>query len=265
MLGRKKKVEAPTYKMIKVESLKTGNYQRELNMARVKKYSLKFDWDVFGVPLVSFRNKEPYVVDGQHRVELLKLMGIEEVLCQVICGLSYEEEAEKFVKLNSERGSLTYNQKFHGRVESKDKSALKLVEIFKDKGFDYSRSAGQRKENTISAIACVENIYKSYGEAHLKRVLSILRESWYGSPASTVRDIIVGLSTFLNESRGVKDDILSAALENVDPANVILRAMVCAGTSGIKAISGSNNKQTHVAKAIRDIYSEYKQAIKKTV
>lgn len=264
MLTRKKKVEMPVYKMIKVSNLKTGMYQRELNMARVKRYSSHFDWDIFGVPLVSLRGGEYYVVDGQHRVELLKMLGIEEVLCQVICGLTYEQEADKFVKLNSERGGLTSNQKFHGRVESKDVVALDIVRILNNRGFTYSHTAGQKKENVISAVACVESVYKSYGEAHLDRVLSILRESWYGTPSSLNRDIIVGLSTFLNETRGVKDDVLCSALENIDPQNVILRAMVCAGTSGLKSVSGSGNKQTHVAKAIRDIYNEYKQSVKKT-
>ncbi len=264
MLKKKQKAELPVYKILKVANLKTGVYQRELNMKRVKKYSTCFDWDIFGVPLVSFRDGDFNVVDGQHRIELLKLLGIEEIMCQVIYGLTYEQEAEKFVKLNSERGGLTSNQKFHGRVESKEAVALNIVKILKNRGFDYSHTAGAKKENIISAVACVENIYKSRGEAHLDRVLSILRESWYGTPASLNRDIIVGLSTFLNEARGVKDDILCAALENVDPQNIILRAMVCAGTSGLKSLSGSNNKQTHVAKAIRDIYNEYKQTIKTT-
>lgn len=263
MLSRRRKTEMPVYKMIKVSSLKTGTYQRELNMARVKRYSSHFDWDIFGVPLVSMRNGEYYVVDGQHRVELLKLLGIEEVLCQIICGLTYEQEAEKFVKLNSERGGLTSNQKFHGRVESKDAVALDIVRVLKGRGFTYSHTAGQKKENIISAVACVENIYKVYGDKHLDRVLSILRESWYGASSSLNRDIIRGISTFISETRGVKDEVLCAALENIDPQNIILRALVCAGTGGIKVTSSSTTTQSHVAKAIRDIYNEYKQAIKK--
>ena len=265
MLGRKKKVEMPVYKMMKVDTLKTGMYQRELNMSRVKRYSLDFDWDIFGVPLVSLRNGNYFIVDGQHRVELLKMLGIEEVLCQVICGLSYEQEAKKFVKLNSERGGLTSNQKFHGRVESKDPIALDIVRVLKGRGFTYSHTAGQKKENVISAVACVENIYKVYGDKHLDRVLSILRESWFGSPSSLNRDIIRGISTFISETRGVKDDILCSALENIDPQNIILRALVCAGTGGLKVTSSSTTTQSHVAKAIRDVYNEYKQTIKRVM
>lgn len=231
-------------------------------MNRVKKYSKCFDWDIFGVPLVSMRSGEYWIIDGQHRIELLKLMGVEEVLCQIICGLSYEEEAEKFVKLNSERGSLTSNQKFHARVESKEELALKIVDILQQCGFYYAKTAGLKKDNYISAISCIENIYKSRGEEHLVRLLKILRESWFGVHSSLIRDLFMGISTFIAETRGVKDDILCKALEEQVPYNILLRAWVCAGSNGMTITTGSGSKQAHVAKAIRDIYNEKRKELK---
>ena len=231
-------------------------------MTRVKRYSKFFDWDIFGVPLVSLRNGEYWIVDGQHRVELLKLLGVEEVMCQIICGLTYEQEAEKFVKLNSERGGLTSNQKFHARVEGKDDTALVLVGILQKYGFRYAKTAGLKKDNYISAIACVENIYKSRGGEHLGRVLSILRESWFGVHSSLIRDLIVGISTFVAEHKNIKDDILCKALEEQVPYNILLRAWVCAGKNGLNVTTGSASKQAHIAKAIRDIYNEKKEELK---
>ena len=257
----KEKVSEPVYKKIKVSLIKVAPYQREINLSRVRRYSKSFDWDVFGVPLISLRNGNFYIIDGQHRIELLKSVGVEDVLCQVLYGLTYEEEAKKFVKLNSERGSLTANQKFHGRVESKDETALKIVSILSDNGFTYSTKSGMRKDDCIGAISCVENIYKSCGEKHLNHVLHIIRESWYGLADSLSRDIIAGVSTFLAESRGVKDDILCAALEEEDPKNIILRALVCAGSGKVRMGVGNSPKKPHVAKAIRDIYNDKKMEL----
>lgn len=260
MLKKTKRLETPFYAKIKISNLKTGSYQRELNMSRVKKYSNDFDWDIFGVPLVSMRGGEYYVVDGMHRIELLKLMGIDEVMCQVITGLTYEMEAGKFVKLNSERGGLSTNQKFHGRVEGKEPTAMNIVRILNEYGFTYSNKQTVSKDNVIAAIGSIEEIYKRYGSNHLCRTLSILRNTWYGAAGSLKRDIVRGISTFLAETKNVKDDILCSALEHIDPENIILRALVCAGTMGNSG--GINNHRcNHVAKAVRDIYNEYKRNI----
>ena len=88
MLRRKQKVEEPIYKILDVSNIDTGDYQRDVNMSRVRKYSKEFDWKLFGVPVVSVRNGKFYAVDGQHRIELLKLLGIERVMCQLLCDLN---------------------------------------------------------------------------------------------------------------------------------------------------------------------------------
>ena len=261
MLRRKQKVEEPIYKILDVSNIDTGDYQRDVNMSRVRKYSKEFDWKLFGVPVVSVRNGKFYAVDGQHRIELLKLLGIERVMCQLLCDLNYEQEADIFVRINSERGSLSSNQKFHGRVEAKESVALLLVDIMKSHGFMYSKNPGLEKDNYISAVACIESIYNRYGEERLHRILNIFRKAWCGSPASLKRDFIQGVSVFLNETNGVDDDLLCAALERVSPNALKLQAHVFAGNS----MSGTKELYVYVGKAIRDIYKEYIKASKKSV
>jgi hypothetical protein len=76
--------------------------QRELNTARVNKILNSFDLEQLGTPTVNERGGHFYIIDGQHRVEALKGMGWEDQLvqCWTYVGLSEQEEAEKFLKLN---------------------------------------------------------------------------------------------------------------------------------------------------------------------
>lgn len=254
-------VRMPIYKVLKVSDLKIADYQRELNYRRVRKYAKEFDWDVFGIIMVSYRDGNFYVFDGQHRIELLKMVGIESVLCQIIEGLTYEEEAGKFVKLNSERGGLSSNEKFHGRVEMEDEVAINIVKLLHELGLSYARKSGIKLNNVVSAVACLENIYKSKGGKHLKRTLGIIKDVWYGDAYSLSRDIIAGVSTFLAESRGVKDDVLISALEKHTTQDIILRALVAAGTNNISGFN-SKNRAPHVARVIREFYTEEKKLMK---
>ena len=244
----------PSYKKIAVKELQFAPYQRALNMNRVKHYVNKFDYDVLGVPLVNYREGKYYVIDGQHRIEALKIKGIKTVLCQVLVGLNYEDEARKFVKLNSDRQPLSANQKFAGRVESGEEIANKIVEILKSNGFDYNRNSGIRKENCIGCISCVVKIATNKGLKHLDKVLRVLRNAWYGTETSLSRDLIQGLSTFLAEYPRADEKTLVSALEKLVPKNIELEANVASVNLGTKVISSGSCTCPAVAKVIRDYY-----------
>ena len=99
------------------------------------------------------------------------------MLCQVLSGLTYEQEAEKFVKLNSDRQGLSANQKFAGRVESGELFAKSIVKKMADYGFSYNKDSGTKSDDVIGCISCVERITKNNGLTHLERVLMILRSA----------------------------------------------------------------------------------------
>ena len=251
---REEKLTPPDYKTLNVEELKLAPYQRGVYPSKVRKYALNFDYDIFGVPLVSLRNGVYWIVDGQNRVEALKQRGIKNVLCQVLHGLSYEEEAEKFVKLNTERTALSSNQKFHARVESGEESASKIAKIIEKNRLTYGKNSNKRDDNQIGAISCVERIMNNKGEKHLDRVLRTIKRSWCGCADSLSRDIIAGISTFFDENKRVNEDILVSALERTTPQGVRLTATVFAATNNMIVKSGSYSKEPHIAKVIRDRY-----------
>lgn len=251
----------PTYKKLKVSELKVDEYQRgDLSMKKVREYAQNFDWDIFETPLVSYRDGEYWIVDGQHRIETLKLLGIDTVFCKVLTDLTYEKEADKFNKLNTARRILNANDKFHSRVESKEKDATTIRDVLSQNNLTYSKRLCKNGLDKVSAITVVENIYRDGGEKHLNRVLNILKEAWYGEPAAFGCDMMQGLSTYLRNSRGVKDGILISCLERKLPKEVIAAANFYAGENNL-CISSGTNKKPHVAKVVRDLYNAEKKRL----
>ena len=242
-------------KKIPLENIKFAEYQRELKPSKVNKIVKNFVPDVMGIALVSFRNGDFYCIDAQHRIEALKKLGYTEILCQVLTGLTYEEECYRFVLLNTGRTQLTANQVFHGRVEEKDKDALALVAMFKKYRFDYNKNNGTKDDNLIGAIGQFVKMQKNYGIDKVEQVLRILRNAWYGDKNSLSAAIINGLSTYLSENLDTDELILTKALEKVIPNMLIAQANNYVKCEMLRP-GRADNACYHIAKTISYLYED---------
>src|SRR5215471_15915920 len=76
--------------------------QRDLNQSRVNKLAAEFDPEQVGTPTVNLRGGAWYIIDGQHRIDAMRAIGWDDQLiqCWTYEGLTEQEEAEKFLKLN---------------------------------------------------------------------------------------------------------------------------------------------------------------------
>ena len=219
-----KRVPEPMLKRIPIDSLKFAGYQRELKQSKVNKIAKNFMPDIVGIGLVSFRDGEFWCLDAQHRIEAMKKLGYKEVVCQVLTGLTYEQECRRFNVLNTGRTQLTANQVFHCRVEEKDKETLELVALFHKYRFDYNKNCGMKSDNVIGAVSKFVKIQKAYGNEMVDRVLKTIRNAWYGDKNSLASAIITGLATFFAENENVDDAMLVKALEKVMPAMLVASA-----------------------------------------
>lgn len=214
----------PELKRIPIDKIVFAPYQRELKPAKVNKIANHFMPDIVGIGLVSFRDGIYYGLDAQHRIMALKKLGYTDLLCQVITGLTYEEECLRFNILNTGRTQLTSNQVFHCRVEGKERKALELVNLFDKYRFDYNKNNGIRANNLIGAVSKFVLMQKTYGNEMVERVLKTLRNAWYGDKDSLYSSIITGLSTFFAEHPDVDDKIVVSALEKITPSNLVIQA-----------------------------------------
>lgn len=249
----KREKQRPVYQPLNVDLLEMADYQRGLKQNKVANYVKNYDPMIFGTILVSYRDNRYWIVDGQHRVEVAKRLGIKTVWCQVIEGLTYEQEAAEFYKINTRRVPLNVNQKFHALVESKDKNALDIVSILHTYGITYSRKGQEFIPNCITAIGSVQTIYAKNGAEQLRTVLRIVKKVWNGDHISLRAEILKGVNTFINNYT-YNEDVLISALEKFKPLDLITMARA-------SVISRRPNRSDgtcfHIAKTIRDLYEDY--------
>ena len=248
-----KRLPEPELKRIPIDNLEFAPYQRELKMSKVNKIANNFIPDIVGIGLVSFRGGKFYCLDAQHRIMAMKKIGYKEVICQVLTGLTYEEECRRFNILNTGRTQLTANQVFHCRVEEKEASAIALVKLFKKYRFDYNKNSGTKADNLIGAVSKFVRIQKMYGDNMVETVLRVIRNSWYGDKNSLSSAIITGLSTFLVENDGVDELVLVKALEKIVPSMLIAQANAYVKCDMLRPCR-ADSACYHIAKMISQCY-----------
>jgi len=185
------------YQLVNVNELSLGKYQRTVKIQKVKSMAKSFDKTLLGTITVSKREGQLFVIDGQHRVVLARIKRLKELMALVYEGLSYEEEAEYFNKLNGANGEklrLSKAEIFNASIESKENTSLEIKNIVEEFGFKISPASGT---NSIAAINTVEKIHKKYGVHHLHNTLRLLKGTWNGETYSLNNLMINGVSEFL--------------------------------------------------------------------
>lgn len=254
----------PVCSMLNVSELKIAeyahteadstSYQRNIKNKAVVNIINDFDPDIMGVILVSHRDDAYYIIDGQHRVEALKRLGKPTIMCQVLTGLTYEEEAAKFEKLNTNRVGLTAVNKFNARIEKKDAVSLSIVGSLAKYGFHCPRKTATVDDNTICCVHQLENVYMKQGKRHFENTLRLLRVCWNGSKDSLQSCIVVGLSNFLyNHGKEFDEKVFVKAMKEVTPAEIKIQATMYR-KSPIRAIR-DDRQASGIVRVMEDLYN----------
>ena len=124
-------------KILSTADLYSGQaYQRPVKDRVVDKLVREWDPRLLTPLVVSYRDGRYYLVDGQHRVcgGKRKNNGKDvDMLCQVYYGLTYEQEAELYYKLDQAKGHLRLAHATKALLESGSNAELteinRLLEI----------------------------------------------------------------------------------------------------------------------------------------
>lgn len=183
----------------------SGLSQRDLRPARVNYLTSEFDPEQFGYPVVNMRDGFFWVIDGQHRIEAVKLYlgddwAKQSVTCRVYTGLTEQEEAEMFDRLNNQL-TVGMFDKFKVRVTAGRQTECAVQKIVEKSGLKISRSKG---EGSISAVGTLVKVYDRAGATTLHRAL-ILAFNSFGDPGLSDR-IIDGMARVCERYNGALDD-----------------------------------------------------------
>ena len=183
--------------------------QRRFIQSHADTYAADFDIDKLGYPVVNERDDYFWLVDGQHRVEALKMLGYgdQQIECEVFVGLSEEEEAELFLG-RDERRRIALFDKFKiglvaGRTEEEG-----IARVVESVNLKISQDS---TEGCISAVKALRDTYHLGGPSGLTRTLILLRDSYSGDPGAFKAELILGMGLVCQRYDGALNDTTVAA------------------------------------------------------
>lgn len=179
------------FKMVPLPDLNVDpEAQRALVPGWVKAHVPKFDVDQLGYIVVNKRsNGKLYIVDGQHRVELMRAVGWgdQAIHAEMFSGLTQAQEAELFLARNDRRAVSRY-AKFRVAVTAGDPMAVDIDRIVRAHGLVVS---DQSRDGHVVAVDALERVYQGGGIASAKdgaaalgKALTVAVQAWGNQPSS---------------------------------------------------------------------------------
>lgn len=230
---------------------KDPKYQREIDVARIKRITKHWDDDLVNPPKVSLReNGNYYVFNGQHTLAAWKKRyGNRPILCKVYRGLTETEEKDLFVKQEGFAKAVGKVDKLRAEYNAGTKDVVDMVNCVKLAGciIDFD-SLPSNAKNRINAIATAYDIYKSVGRDYFINILDILRRAFFGDQNAFKDGFLKGMGyLFLHNADQFTCQKMIEALQKQPIEWYIQKANVYVGQSArvkfARAIAEQYNKQ----------------------
>lgn len=152
-IGTKKFINVPV-EMLKIDP----DYQREIG-SKVNRIVSEFDPNKMRPGLVSYRDNDFWLIDGQNRCAALKQMNKPTMVCEFVEGLTKGEEAALFVAQNDNVTKLNPAEKINGRsLNPDDKFAITIKDICNKYNLTYGKR-GKVPYRNLASISRLENLY----------------------------------------------------------------------------------------------------------
>lgn len=185
--------------------------QRKFAASRAKAMAADFELGKFGIPIVNFRDGHYWVVDGQHRVEALRVFFAPsdpgEIDCQVFTNLTDAEMAELFLAANRDRKAVGVFTNFMVACTAEEPEATAIRRMVEANGLKIARDA---EDGSIRAVTALRKVYDAAGEIVLGQVLRVLRDAGDSSSEWFDARMIVGAGLVLNRFNGKTNQKLMA-------------------------------------------------------
>lgn len=182
-----------------------GSYQRPVAWAFVRRGAASFDPSLVGTLDVSERRRKTVfaVMDGQQRLEMVKLVGKTSVYASVYRGLDIAAEARFFIHKNNDQKYMHPYYTYRAQLLAGDKETIAIDEVVTKLGYRVSITAPRatvEDRNRIAAIAALRMTYRRKrpdGRSALTETMQVLREASFGQPGAQSGIAIRGLSRLL--------------------------------------------------------------------
>ena len=210
-------------KKIPFNQLGKAGYNRGINRAHVNRIKRDFHEDMVQPAIVSLRDGKYWIVDHQHlSTAIVELNGNDPntpILCDVKTGLTYEQEADLYYRLNTGTKPLSFNDKLAGRIESKESVAIEFRDVVESCGY----VIGGNTKKSLGATSTAWSIFrKGNGKERLTTILTLTHMCWPENQKGVHTYILNGISFFLDKHEGgYQIEQFIKALSPVDPKTII--------------------------------------------
>ena len=176
-------------------------YQRPVAQKDVDKIVREWNGREVTPVVVSFRDGKFNVVDGQHHIEAMRQKaGGRDVIvpCIIHTGMTYEQEAELYARLDRDKKRLTLRQYTKAVVEAgSDANILEVKRLTEGVGFIWALGEPTGEPFEIAPIRALINAYQLLGGEAFARMLSLMAGAWRGTPNSLKASMLSGMALFI--------------------------------------------------------------------
>ena len=211
------------FRDIPFNQLGKAGYNRGINRAHVNNIKRNFCPDMVQPAIVSWRDGKYWIIDHQHQSQAIyELNGNDPntlIKCDVRTGLTYEQEAELYYRLNTSLKKLTFADELIGLIEAKDPTALEFRALVESCGYVLVGNSNK----TLKAVTLAMRIYSKAGGAdRLRTILTITQASWPNNPKGVDSRIIDGLNYFVEKHENeFKMEECVKSLSKIEPQTII--------------------------------------------
>lgn len=178
-------------------------YQREFSLGWARKIARTFDERLWTKPKVAMRlgGKEFAVIDGQHRIEALRIRFPKddpEVLCDVQSFPSVEAEAQQFLAVNHYVRPTGAKESFKARLIAGDELARNIDRLVRAYGYSLKTDGGRQRDGQL-LVSPVQLLLRQHGLEDwglLEETLRVVRES-FGDNTAQLGSVFGGIGSFI--------------------------------------------------------------------
>ena len=181
--------------------------------------------------IVSFRDGKFNVVDGQHHIEAMrKMAGGKDVIvpCIIHTGMTYQEEADMYAALDTDKTPLTPRQYTKALLEAgSDARIIEIKRLVEEGGFIWALDEPTGLPFEIAPTRALINAYRLLGGTAFTRMLALMAGAWKGTPHSLRASMISGMALFLKTyETEVCDRSFIRSLSAISPDEIIRQGRV---------------------------------------
>jgi hypothetical protein len=233
-------------------------YQRAVNGDLVEQIAAEFDPQLFGAIVVSERAGRFYVVDGQQRTSALQLRHTPAdflVPSVIHDGLTQEQEATMFVKINRLRRVVGTLDTHRANVVAKDERALAVEGILAHVGFSVVPPTKAALKH--GQIRCIDKFLRAYDEARDRDVedafgvaVQVIWDAYHEAPAYLTSRWVKCILSFCISYHGYYEPVRLVGLlrhPDTNPAAIY--------STAYNSVGGSSGWRL-VVERLRQMYNE---------